>query len=88
MIASLVNQSTENIVNGVSVDKLFEITGVIKNNSDIAKFNFRAKGKWISGAHTQTIVKDFYGEVEQKIEKKHLYWKRMNHLLLLATNSA
>ena len=39
------NQSNENIVNGVSVDKLFGIIDAIKTNSDIAKFNFKSKRK-------------------------------------------
>ncbi len=56
------NQEQEQqIVNGVNVSKLFETIGVIKEKPEIAKFNFRAKGKWIDGAHGQTIINDFYG---------------------------
>jgi uncharacterized OsmC-like protein len=56
------NQEQEQqIVNGVNVSKLFETVGVIKEKPEIAKFNFRAKGKWIDGAHGKTIINDFYG---------------------------
>ena len=56
------NQEQEQqIVNGVNVSKLFETVEVIKEKPEIAKFNFKAKGKWIDGAHGKTIINDFYG---------------------------
>ena len=51
----------EQIVNGVNVTKLIETVGVIKEKPEIAKFNFKAKGKWIDGAHGRTTINDFYG---------------------------
>ena len=49
------------MVNGVNVSKLFETVGVIKEKPDIAKFNFKAKGKWINGGHNRTTINEFYG---------------------------
>ena len=60
-ISTIEQQKKENIVNGVNVDKLFETVGVIKEKPEIAKFNFRAKGKWINGGHNRTIINEFYG---------------------------
>ena len=54
-------EQEEQIVNGVNVSKLFETVGVIKEKPEIAKFNFKAKGKWIDGAHGRTTINDFYG---------------------------
>ncbi|MDX1371921.1 MAG: OsmC family protein [Nitrososphaeraceae archaeon] len=51
----------EQIINGVNVTKLFETVGVIKEKPEIAKFNFRAKGKWIDGAHGKTTINEFDG---------------------------
>jgi uncharacterized OsmC-like protein len=58
-----INQQTqkEQIVNGVNVSKLFETVEVIKEKPEIAKFNFKAKGKWINGGHNRTIINEFYG---------------------------
>src|SRR5918994_6586991 len=58
-----INQQTqkEQIVNGVNVSKLFETVGVIKEKPEIAKFNFKAKGKWINGGHNRTTINEFYG---------------------------
>ena len=54
-------EQEEQIVNGVNVSKLFETVRVINEKPDIAKFNFKAKGKWIDGAHGRTTINDFYG---------------------------
>jgi len=51
----------EKIVNGVNVTKLFGIVTAIQENPTVAKFNFRAKGKWIRGGHNSTTIQDFYG---------------------------
>ena len=51
----------EQIVNGVNVTKLFETVGVIKEKPEIAKFNFKAKGKWINGGHNRTTINEYYG---------------------------
>ena len=60
-ISRMEQQKKENIVNGVNIGKLFETVGVIKEKPEIAKFNFRAKGKWINGGHNRTTINDFYG---------------------------
>jgi uncharacterized OsmC-like protein len=51
----------EQIVNGVNVSKLFGTVEAIKENPEIAKFNFKAKGKWINGGHNRTTINEFYG---------------------------
>ena len=51
----------EKIVNGVSVTNLIGAINTITDNSNISKFNFRAKGKWINGGHNQTTINDFDG---------------------------
>ncbi len=54
-------QQKQQIVNGVNVSKLFETVGVIKEKPEIAKFNFKAKGKWINGGHNRTTINEYYG---------------------------
>jgi uncharacterized OsmC-like protein len=54
-------QQKQQIVNGVNVSKLFETVGVIKEKPEIAKFNFKAKCKWINGGHNRTTINEFYG---------------------------
>src|SRR5688500_15269052 len=51
----------EQFVNGVNVSKLFGTVEAIKENPEIAKFNIKAKGKWINGGHNKTTINEFYG---------------------------
>jgi uncharacterized OsmC-like protein len=68
MISFVMNQikiqeqkEQEQFVNGVNVSKLFGTVEAIKENPEIAKFNFKAKGKWINGGHNRTTINEFYG---------------------------
>ena len=47
-------QTTTKIVNGVNINQLFETIDSIKENKEIAKFNFRAQNKWINGTENHT----------------------------------
>jgi uncharacterized OsmC-like protein len=51
----------QTVVNGVNVTKLSGVIEAIVDNPSISQFNFRAKGRWINGAHNQTSINDFYG---------------------------
>jgi uncharacterized OsmC-like protein len=52
--------STKNL-NGINVDQLIDTINAVKDQSDIAKFKFRAKNEWIEGSHSRTTIKSFYG---------------------------
>ncbi len=50
-----------NIKNGVNVDQLVETIGAVQENSELAKFEFRANNNWIDGGHCVSSIKGFYG---------------------------
>ena len=52
-------------INGINVDKLFEMIGQVKANPNIAQFKFRAKNTWVDGTRNQAKVKDFYGALQE-----------------------
>ena len=54
-------KAKETKVNGISVANLIKSEEAIKDDGRLAKFNFRAKGKWINGAHSQVTINDLYG---------------------------
>jgi len=62
--------STEKIVNGVNVDNLFKTVVAVKGNPTIAKFNFRAKNRWINGGNNKTTVNEFYGACQTHSRSK------------------
>lgn len=76
------NQSKENIINGVSVDKLFETMNAINTNTNILKFNFRSKGNWVNGTHSQTNIKEFYGACQTHNKKTFVLEIDEPHILL------
>jgi uncharacterized OsmC-like protein len=52
---------TQQIVNGVNVDRLMETVGAVKASPELGMFHFRAQNRWIDGGHNRTVIRDFYG---------------------------
>jgi uncharacterized OsmC-like protein len=52
--------TTEVIRNGVDTAQLYGTLDAIKTDPSIARFQFRARNRWIDGAHNRTTIHDFY----------------------------
>jgi uncharacterized OsmC-like protein len=48
-------------LNGVNTPNLFATINVVKENPPLAKFQFRAKNRWIAGTHSQGTIETFSG---------------------------
>jgi uncharacterized OsmC-like protein len=46
--------------NGVNVEHLFATLDAIEANPSLATFQFRARNRWIDGAHNRSTIRDFY----------------------------
>ena len=46
--------------NGVDTEKLFATLDLIKEQPELARFQFRASNRWIDGSHNRSTIKDFY----------------------------
>ena len=58
--------TTDNpIRNGVDTATLFATLDAVKGNNEIAKFQFRATNRWISGTHNQSTIHGFYGAMQE-----------------------
>ncbi len=55
------NTKTSTLINGVSIDQLMATVNAIKQNPDLARFQFRARNEWLDGGHSRTIIQGFYG---------------------------
>jgi uncharacterized OsmC-like protein len=53
------------IRNGVDTATLFATLDAVKGNNDIAKFQFRATNRWVSGTHNQSTIHGFYGAMQE-----------------------
>jgi uncharacterized OsmC-like protein len=68
-----VSTTTDNPTrNGVDTAALFATLDAVKANNEIAKFQFRATNKWISGTHNQSTIHGFYGAM-QEMEHAHVH---------------
>jgi uncharacterized OsmC-like protein len=53
------------IRNGVDTATLFATLGAIKGDPEIAKFQFRASNRWISGTHSRSTLDGFFGAKQE-----------------------
>jgi uncharacterized OsmC-like protein len=67
--------TTENAVrNGVDTATLFATLDAVKGNPEIAKFQFRATNRWISGTHNQSTIHGFFGAMQEMTHQQaHVY---------------
>src|SRR4051794_17929525 len=52
--------STEPI-NGVDTATLFATLDAVRNQPELARFQFRTTTRWVSGTHNRTTIDDFHG---------------------------
>ena len=48
-------------LNGLDTIQMYETIAAIKDQPEIAKFQFRAKNEWIGGGENRSTIRDFYG---------------------------
>jgi uncharacterized OsmC-like protein len=53
-------QSTVEL-NGLDTQTMVETVTALKGNPTLAKFEFRARNRWISGGENHSTIRDFYG---------------------------
>jgi uncharacterized OsmC-like protein len=53
--------TTSAMRNGVDTARLFATLDAVKGDPEIARFQFRATNRWISGTHSQSTIDRFYG---------------------------
>ena len=68
--------------NGVDTATLFATLDAVKGNNEIAKFQFRASNKWVSGTHSQSTINGFYGAM-QEMEHKNVHVFDADHPAVL-----
>lgn len=61
--------TTRPVDNGVNVDALLEAREALTAAPEAAKFQWRATCEWLSGTHSRSIVKSFFGLGEEQEHK-------------------
>lgn len=52
--------------NGVDTATLFATLDAVKQAPEAARFQFRARNRWVSGTHSQSTIDDFFGVGEER----------------------
>jgi uncharacterized OsmC-like protein len=53
-------KDTATVRNGVDTNTMFATLDAIKAQPEIAQIRFRARNRWLGGAHNRSTIKDFY----------------------------
>jgi len=62
---------TDNPVrNGVDTATLFATLDAVKGDTDIAKFQFRATNRWVSGTHNRSTIHGFHGAKQEMTHRQ------------------
>ena len=73
-------------INGVDVDTLFATLDQIRENPDLARFQFRARNKWINGSNNRAMIKDFYGALQEDDSREVMVFDEDEPPVLLGEN--
>jgi uncharacterized OsmC-like protein len=65
--------TVETIRNGVDTAQLFGTLDAIKADPALATFQFRARNRWIDGAHNQTTIRDFYAAKQEDTSREDAF---------------
>ena len=57
--------TAETVRNGVDTAQLYGTLDAIKADPALARFQFRARNRWIDGAHNRTTIRDFYAAKQE-----------------------
>ena len=63
-------QMTEAVRNGVDTSVLFATLNAVKQQPDLARFQFRARNVWLGGAHNRSTIKGFYGACQEDTSRQ------------------
>jgi uncharacterized OsmC-like protein len=51
---------------GVDTPTLLATLGAVEQQPELAKFQFRARNRWISGTHSRSVMNDHYGAMSEQ----------------------
>jgi uncharacterized OsmC-like protein len=75
------------IRNGVDTATLFATLDAVKGNNDIAKFQFRATNRWVSGTHNQSTIHGFYGAMQEMTHEQPFTFDADHPAVLVGTDN-
>jgi uncharacterized OsmC-like protein len=68
-----VTQVMEQVRNGVDTGPLFPTLDLLKEQPELARFQFRARNRWVDGAHNRSTIKGFYGAGQEDTSRTEAF---------------
>ena len=65
--------TTERIRNGIDTAQLYGTLDAVKADPELARFQFRARNRWIDGAHNRTTIRDFYAAKQEDTSRAETF---------------
>ena len=56
--------------NGVDTAALFATINAVKGDPELARFQFRATNRWVSGTHNESTIHGFFGAMQEMTHKQ------------------
>jgi uncharacterized OsmC-like protein len=69
--------------NGVDTPTLFATLDAVKANPDLAKFQFRARNKWVNGTHSRSTIRGFFGAGQEDTSRTEDFVYQADHPAVL-----
>jgi uncharacterized OsmC-like protein len=74
--------------NGVDTATLFATLDAVKGDTEIAKFQFRATNRWVSGTHNRSTIHGFYGAKQEMTHREQHVFDADHPPVLVGTDNA
>jgi len=74
---------TRPALNGVDTPTLFATLDAVKASPELAKFQFRATNRWISGTHNRGTIRGFYGAGQEDTSRTEDFTYDCDHPAVL-----
>ncbi|WP_214110231.1 OsmC family protein [Acrocarpospora catenulata] len=65
--------------NGVDTPTLFATLDAVKGSPELAKFQFRATNRWVSGTHNRSTIQGFFGAGQEDTSRTEPYTYDADH---------
>jgi uncharacterized OsmC-like protein len=60
-------------LNGLDTKQMVETVEALKANPTLAKFEFRARNRWVSGGENRSTIKEFYGAGSEDTSRQEAF---------------
>ena len=73
MSSTLTPASVQTERNGIDLSQMAGTVAALQANPTLARFEFRARNRWIGGGENRSVIKDFYGAGQEDPSRENAF---------------